>query len=77
MATNTKQPKAISSSTVAADRLWTIDELAAYLQVSKPTIYDWRLSGYGPPASRIGRHLRWEPTVVRTWVAERSEVDAA
>lgn len=49
------------------ERLWTIEEVAQFLIVSVPTLYGWRHRGRGPQAMRIGKHLRYEPNVVRTW----------
>ena len=39
------------------DPLIDITELAAYLGVPIGTVYDWRVSGKGPRAHRIGKHL--------------------
>lgn len=39
--------------------LMSIDDLAAYLGVPVTTIYDWRVSGKGPCAIRVGRHLKF------------------
>ena len=50
------------------ERLWSIAEVAHYLGVSKDTIYGWRKSGYGPPASKVGKHLRWRPVDVTEWI---------
>lgn len=47
--------------------LWGIDEVSHYLAVSKNTIYGWRKTNYGPPAIRIGKHLRWRPETVIAW----------
>jgi len=33
----------------------SIDDLAGYLGVPVTTIYDWRVSGKGPCAIRVGR----------------------
>ena len=43
--------------------LWTIDELAEKLRVSKATIHAWRKRGTAPRAYRIGRHLMFLPEV--------------
>lgn len=51
--------------------LWSIDELSTYLGVPVQTIYGWRQSNYGPPALRVGKHLRWRPETVDAWVRER------
>jgi len=49
------------------DRLWTAEETAAYLQIPKATLYQWRYLGIGPKAGRVGRHLRYDPEDVKTW----------
>ena len=46
-------------------------EVAAYLRVPLATIYDWRYKGDGPPASKIGRHLRYRRSDVELWLYER------
>ena len=58
-----------------ADRLWTAEETADYLQVPKATLYQWRYLGTGPKAGRVGRHLRYDPEDVRAWF--RQQQDAA
>lgn len=62
----TKQPSPPSE----VENLWDIDEVGRYLGISKNTIYGWRKANYGPPAMRIGKHLRWHPAMVITWVEE-------
>lgn len=49
------------------ERLWGVDDVAAYLGVPVQTLYGWRTKGYGPPARRVGKHLRYRPVDVRTW----------
>jgi predicted DNA-binding transcriptional regulator AlpA len=60
---------------LVADRLWTAEETADYLQVPKATLYQWRYLGTGPKAGRVGRHLRYDPEDVRAWF--RQQQDAA
>jgi predicted DNA-binding transcriptional regulator AlpA len=50
------------------DRLWTAEELSEYLQVPVATLYRWRYLGTGPVAYRAGKHLRYDPAEVRTWL---------
>jgi excisionase family DNA binding protein len=50
------------------EHLWSIADVARYLAVSKDTIYGWRKTGYGPPASKVGKHLRWRSEDVTQWV---------
>jgi predicted DNA-binding transcriptional regulator AlpA len=49
------------------DRLWTAEETAAYLQIPKATLYQWRYLGIGPKSGRVGRHLRYDPEDVKAW----------
>lgn len=55
------------------DRLLTVAELSDYLGVPVKTIYDWRLSGHGPCAIRVGRHLKYAVGDVRDWLAQQRE----
>ncbi|WP_082606280.1 helix-turn-helix transcriptional regulator [Nocardioides sp. Root190] len=58
---------------VDAQELWDIDDVAAYLGVTKQTIYSWRTSGYGPAGFRVGKHLRWRAATVITWTVRLEE----
>jgi predicted DNA-binding transcriptional regulator AlpA len=49
-------------------RLWTAQDVAAYLTVPLATLYQWRYLGTGPTAYRVGRHLRYEPAAVQAWL---------
>lgn len=51
------------------ERLWTIDDVSAFVGVSVQTLYQWRHQGEGPPAYKMGKHLRFDPDRVRSWVA--------
>lgn len=53
---------------VQAERLWTPQDVSHYLGVPVSTLYQWRWKGYGPPAARIGRVLRYRPTAVEAWL---------
>jgi DNA-binding transcriptional regulator YiaG len=55
-----------------AESLWSIDQVATYLNVPVQTLRTWRKHQTGPPAARIGRHLRYDPAHVRSWIARRS-----
>lgn len=61
--TQTSKPQA-----VAVDRLWTVHDVSAFLGVPVGTLYQWRYLRIGPPAYRVGRHIRYDPAAVRTWV---------
>ncbi|MEU7970801.1 helix-turn-helix domain-containing protein [Micromonospora sp. NPDC049089] len=53
------------------EELWSVEDVAAFLRVPVETVYRWRKVKYGPPAARIGRHLRYDPAEVRAWVRSR------
>jgi excisionase family DNA binding protein len=48
--------------------LLSVNEVAALLQIPPKTLYQWRFRGEGPPAIRIGRHLRFDPRDLERWV---------
>ncbi|WP_082462145.1 AlpA family transcriptional regulator [Agromyces sp. Leaf222] len=50
----------------------SVDELAQYLQLSKETIYHWRLDGTGPRATKLGKHLRFRRENVEAWLQART-----
>jgi excisionase family DNA binding protein len=50
------------------ERLMTVSEVAAFLQIPEATLYQWRYRGIGPRAFRVGRHLRYRPEDVRVWL---------
>jgi predicted DNA-binding transcriptional regulator AlpA len=35
------------------------------------TLYQWRTKGYGPTGRRIGKHVRYRPEDVDTWVEQQ------
>ena len=47
--------------------LWSVEDVSAFLRVPVETLYRWRKHKSGPPAARIGRHLRYDPADVREW----------
>lgn len=56
------------------DRLMTIEEVAAYMQVSRFTIY--RLAkGHSIPATKIGRQWRFQKEEINRWMRERCQRD--
>lgn len=52
-------------------------EVAEYLGVPKPTLYQWRHKGEGPPALRVGRHLRYRRSDVEAWLEAQASDPAA
>ena len=60
------------------DRLWTIQEVSAFLGIPVATLHQWRYLGTGPDAYRVGKHLRYNPVAVQAWLERecRREVSA-
>jgi len=50
------------------DGVMTPEEVARFLRVPVKTLYTWRYMRVGPPASRVGRHLRYRREAVTTWL---------
>lgn len=55
------------------EHLWTTQKVANYLEIPVPTLYRWRQTNYGPPACRVGKHLRFRPADVMAWVDKQLE----
>jgi excisionase family DNA binding protein len=51
------------------EELWSPEDLAQYLGVPLATLYAWRYRGEGPPALKVGRHLRYRVADVEQWLA--------
>jgi predicted DNA-binding transcriptional regulator AlpA len=52
----------------------TPEDLVVMLRLpSVETVYQWRRKGVGPRGFRVGRHLRFDPEDVQTWVASLME----
>lgn len=57
------------------DRYLTPDDIAEMFDVPKETVYQWRRKRSGPPGFRIGKHIRYDPADVRTYVTQRKSAD--
>ncbi len=53
------------------------EDIAALLSVPLETVYAWRKKRTGPPAFRIGKHLRYDPTAVHAWINALTEAEPA
>ena len=51
----------------------TAEEVADLLRVPVGTVYAWRHKHKGPPASRVGRHLRYDREAVIRWLKEQED----
>jgi len=70
-----EKSKAPALSVPTCDRLWNAHDVSAFLGVPVATLHQWRYLGTGPDAFKVGRHLRYDPDVVRRWVAEDCRSD--
>ena len=52
----------------SADQILTIEELAAYLKLSKSTLYKLAQEGK-VPGQKVGKHWRFRRDVIDTWMA--------
>jgi excisionase family DNA binding protein len=50
------------------EQLMKPSEVAEVLGVPVATLYNWRLRHVGPPALKIGRHLRYCAADLKRWV---------
>ena len=55
------------------DRLLTPDDVAELLGVPRATLYSWRYRGAGPPAIRVGRHLRYRWSDLDQWLDDQRD----
>lgn len=53
-------------------RLTTEQEEAKRLQLSRRTLQAWRTRGDGPPYTKLGRAVRYNPAEVDAWIASRA-----
>ncbi|MEO3780382.1 helix-turn-helix domain-containing protein [Micromonospora sp. B11E3] len=54
------------------ERLWSVTDVSAFLGIPVGTLYQWRHRRIGPRASRVGRHLRYDPADVRAWFDKKA-----
>lgn len=57
-------------------QVMTIDELAAYLQVAKSTLYKLAQEGK-VPGQKVGKHWRFSREAIDEWLASRSSTRSA
>lgn len=48
-------------------------ELSSYLSIPVQSLYRWRQIGYGPPAIRVGKHLRYRSDSVEQWIEDQAD----
>jgi len=57
------------------DKVLTIEELAAYLKISKSTLYKLAQEGR-LPGKKVGRHWRFNRETIDSWLGEREKETA-
>lgn len=62
---------------VEIDRLWSVTDVSEYLGIPVSTLHQWRYHGTGPDAYRVGKHLRYNPAVVRGWLENHCRRDVS
>jgi excisionase family DNA binding protein len=55
----------------ALEALWTAEDVAGYLRVSRKTVYHWAEAGT-IPHRKLGALLRFVPAEVRAWAEGRT-----
>lgn len=52
------------------------EEVADLLNIPVDLLYHWRYQRTGPPAIRVGKYLRYDPSELERWLAERKTASA-
>jgi excisionase family DNA binding protein len=60
--------RSVHETRAAIGRLWSVEDLSAYLGVPVRTLYQWRTKRCGPPGRRVGRYVRYRPEDVEAWL---------
>ncbi|MBZ4017818.1 helix-turn-helix transcriptional regulator [Streptomyces purpurogeneiscleroticus] len=60
------------SARTLPERFLTPVDLADLFGVPVETVYQWRRKRTGPRGFRVGKHVRYDPEVVRRWVTEQT-----
>lgn len=66
-APRTSKPAFADSAAVPTDAVFTIDELAIYLKLTKRTLYKLAQEG-AIPGHKVGRHWRFHREVIDRWL---------
>ncbi len=56
---------------MSPEPLWTVRDLAAFVKSTPDAVYRWVELGM-VPCIRLGRSIRFDPAVIREWLASRS-----
>lgn len=72
--TTASEPRAFLHHSLP-DHYLTPDDIAFVFRVPLETVYQWRKKRVGPPGFRVGKHVRYDPDVVRNWATEQMQAD--
>jgi excisionase family DNA binding protein len=61
----------VAAETDKLEPLLSTTDVAEYLGVPVKTLYAWRYRREGPPAARVGRHVRYRRSDVEGWVRDQ------
>lgn len=56
------------------ERLLTTQQAAELLGLSEQTLRNWRTTGGGPPAVKVGRNVRYRGRDLERWLDEHTEL---
>lgn len=59
----------------SARPLVSIEAVSEYLDIPIGTLRNWRTDNYGPPAYKVGKHLRYDMAEVRRWVRTQARAE--
>lgn len=51
----------------------TTKDVAVRLKVAEATVKQWRGAGKGPPFTKLGTAVRYDPEKLDAWIAERGQ----
>jgi len=54
------------------ENLWTVTDVARFLQVEKKTVYDW-VHKRSIPFHKLNRLVRFKPREIETWLTSKGE----
>lgn len=78
--TTTKRSAGMPASPSTPGDNLSPEQVSELLQVPVPTLYAWRYHRTGPPAFRVGKHVRYRRRDLEAWIeaqlaAERTTAD--
>jgi len=76
MDTERRTPQDARGRPLDPDDYLSTEDLSVRIDIPVQTLHVWRTRGGGPPAARVGRHLRYRWGDVVDWLAERTSATA-